>query len=139
MIQIDENTVIDERFIETDFVRSSGPGGQHVNKTSTAVQLRFDVRNCDTLSEEVKRRLENLAGRRMTLAGELVIDARRFRSQEQNRRDALERLVLLIAKAAQPVKVRGKRKPSASSRKRRLEEKRRRGDLKKSRGNIPVE
>ncbi len=139
MIQIDENIAIDEKFIETDFVRSSGPGGQHVNKTSTAVQLRFDVRNCDTLPEEIKRRLEHLAGKRMTVSGELVIDARRFRSQEQNRKDALERLVRLIAKAAQPVKVRRKKKPSAASRKKRLEEKRRRGELKKSRGNVPAE
>lgn len=137
MIQIDENTAIDEKFIEIDYVKSSGPGGQHVNKTSTAAQLRFDLRNCDTLPEEVKRRLAHLAGKRMTVSGELIIDARRFRSQEQNRKDALERLVRLIAKAAQPVKIRRKKKPSASFHKKRLEEKRRRGKLKKLRSDIP--
>ena len=136
MIRINDNIAIGEKNIELDFVRSSGPGGQHVNKTSTAVQLRFDVVGCEELSEEVKRRLVRLAGKRMTVRGELVIDARRSRSQDQNRKDALERLALLIDQASRPVKVRRKKGPSAASRRKRLENKRKRGDLKKTRRTV---
>ncbi len=136
MIRINDNIAIDEKNIELDFVRSSGPGGQHVNKTSTAVQLRFDVAGCEELSEEVKRRLVRLAGKRMTVRGELVIDARRSRSQDQNRKDAMERLALLIEQASRPVKVRRKKGPSAASRRKRIENKRKRGDLKKTRRTV---
>jgi ribosome-associated protein len=107
-----------------------------VNKTSTAVQLRFDVAGCEQLPEDVKRRLVRLAGRRMTARGQLVIDARRFRSQDQNRKDALERLARLIEKASRPVKVRRKKGPSAASRKKRIENKRKRGELKKTRRSV---
>jgi ribosome-associated protein len=136
MIKITENIFIDEKQIRFDFVRASGPGGQHVNKTSTAVQLRFDVKNCRYLSEEIIKRLIRLAGKRMTMEGELIIFARTFRSQEKNRADALERLAQLIKKAAKPVKIRRKTTPSQASRKRRIENKRQRGELKNLRRSI---
>jgi ribosome-associated protein len=136
MIKITENIFIDEKQIRFDFVRASGPGGQHVNKASTAVQLRFDVKNCRSLSEDLIKRVTRLAGKRMTLEGELIIFARNFRSQEKNRADALERLVQLIKKAAKPVKVRKKSNPSQASRKRRIENKKRRGELKNLRRPI---
>jgi ribosome-associated protein len=136
MIKITENIYIDEKQISFDFVKASGPGGQHVNKTSTAVQLRFDVKNCRFLGEDVIMRLKKLAGKRMTMDGELIIFARNFRSQEKNRADALERLVQLIKKAAKPVKVRRKTHPSQASKKRRMENKKHRGKLKNSRRSI---
>jgi ribosome-associated protein len=136
MIKITENIYIDEKQIQFDFVRASGPGGQHVNKTSTAVQLRFDLKNCRNLSEDIIKRVVRLAGKRMTTEGELIIFARSFRSQEKNRADALERLVQLIKKAAQPVKVRRKTKPSQASKIRRIENKKHRGKLKNLRRSI---
>ena len=136
MIQITKNIFIDEKQIRFDFVRSSGPGGQHVNKTSTAVQLRFDVKNCRDLSEDIKTRVIRLAGKRMTTEGELIIFARNFRSQEKNRADAIERLIQLIKKAGKPVKIRRETKPSQASRKRRIENKKHRGKLKSLRRSI---
>jgi ribosome-associated protein len=136
MLKITDNIFIDEKQIRFDFVRSSGPGGQHVNKTSTAVQLRFDVKNCRYLSEDIIKRVKRLAGKRITMEGELIIFARSFRSQEKNRADALERLVQLIKKAAKPVKVRRKTKPSQASRKRRIENKKHRSELKNLRRSI---
>jgi ribosome-associated protein len=136
MLKITDNIFIDEKQIRFDFVRSSGPGGQHVNKTSTAVQLRFDVKNCRYLSEDIIKRVKMLAGKRITMEGELIIFARSFRSQEKNRADALERLVQLIKKAAKPVKVRRKTKPSQASRKRRIENKKHRSELKNLRRSI---
>jgi ribosome-associated protein len=133
MIQITDTISIDENEIHEDFIRSSGPGGQNVNKVATAVQLRFDVRNSPSLTDDVRDRLVQLAGRRMTENGELIISAQRFRTQARNREDALNRLVELIRKAAQKPKPRRKRKPSPIARQRRLEEKRKRSEKKQQR------
>jgi ribosome-associated protein len=130
MINITSSIAIDEKEIREEFIRSSGPGGQNVNKVATAVQLRFDVANSSSLPGEVKERLLRLAGKKVTEGGILIIDARRFRTQEKNRQDALERLVKLIQKAAQKPKVRHKTKPTAASQQRRVEEKRNRSKIK---------
>jgi len=133
MIRITESIRLDEGEIRERFIRASGPGGQNVNKVATAVQLRFDVRKWASLPEEVRDRLVRIAGKRVTSEGVLVIEAGRFRTQEQNRRDARERLVRWVRKAAEPPRRRKKTRPSAASDKRRLEEKKRRGGIKKVR------
>jgi ribosome-associated protein len=125
--------------ISFEFIRASGPGGQHVNKTSTAVQLRFHIVNSPSLPEDVKRRLMQLSGSRLTTEGELIITARRFRSQDANRRDALERLRSFIACAARPVRNRRKTRVPKASRRRRLTAKRMRGDVKKLRAKAGSE
>ncbi len=132
-IEITASIQLDEAELEEVFVRSSGPGGQNVNKVSSAVQLRFPLERTKTLPDDVRRRLRTLAGRRATADGWLVIEASRFRSQLSNRDDARARLVELIRKAAQPPKVRRPTHPSIASKERRLKAKRTRSRTKQTR------
>lgn len=136
MIEITPTIALDEQEIKFDFVRAAGPGGQNVNKVASAVQLRFDVRHSPSLPADVRERLARLAGRRLTEAGELIIAARRFRTQEQNRQDALNRLVELIRRAIDKPKPRRPSRPSAAAKERRLATKRRRSEAKRRRGSI---
>jgi ribosome-associated protein len=137
MIHVTPTISIDPDEIQLEFVRASGPGGQHVNKTATAVQLRFDAAKCPSLSDDLRKRLSRLAGRRMTSGGILVIDARRFRTQDRNRQDAIDRLVKLIRKAAEKPKHREKTRPTVASRGRRLEAKRHQAGKKRLRQSVP--
>jgi ribosome-associated protein len=130
MIRINDQIAIDEREIEENFIRASGPGGQNVNKLSTAVQLRFDVRRSPALPPDVRMRLERLAGRRLTKEGVLVITAQRHRTQERNRQDAQERLVDLVRRAAERPVARRPTRPTKASRQRRLDAKKRRSGIK---------
>ncbi len=132
MIRITENISIDENEIREEFVRSSGPGGQNVNKVSTAVQLRFNVVN-SSLPTDVKEKLHRIARNRISGNGELLIHARRYRTQEKNRKDALDRLVALIRKANEKSRTRKKTKPSVASIERRLNDKRKKSEVKKMR------
>jgi ribosome-associated protein len=133
MIRVNAQIELDEREIQEEFVRASGPGGQNVNKVSTAVQLRFDVARSPSLPEPVRARLIILAGRRVTQDGVLIIEAERFRSQRRNRDDALERLIELIREACEVDKPRRPTRPTLASKKRRLDSKQRRGETKKLR------
>lgn len=137
MIRITDDISVDPREIHERFIRASGPGGQNVNKVATAVQLRFDVAGSPSLPDDVRRRLGKLAGRKINDRGELVIDARRYRTQERNRVDALDRLTALIRKAATPPAVRRATRPTVASRRRRLAAKKQRGEIKRLRGPIP--
>ncbi len=132
-IRITPQIRIDEDELDYSFLRASGPGGQNVNKVETAVQLRFDLFASPSLDEEVKRRLARLAGSRLTNDGVIVIAAQRFRSQERNRQDALERLIQLIAKAAERPKKRIATRPTLASKKRRVDSKVKRGETKRLR------
>jgi ribosome-associated protein len=129
-IRITGTLAIDPAEIEESFVRAAGPGGQHVNTTSTAVQLRFDVRRSPSLPEDVRQRLARLAGRRLTRDGVLVLTAQGRRSQLRNREEALARLVALIRAAARPPTPRKKTRPPRASKVRRLEDKKRHGTIK---------
>jgi ribosome-associated protein len=134
-IEITQDIVLNENELQFEFVRASGPGGQNVNKVSSAVQLRYDVRNSPSLPEAVRERLLVLARSRVSEQGVLVIEARRFRTQEKNRQDALDRLVNLIRRAAEKPKIRKKTRPTEAAKRRRLEEKRHRGEIKRVRAS----
>ncbi len=136
MISVTPHISIDEKELVETFVRASGPGGQNVNKLSTAVELRFDVRASPGLTDEVRARLAQLAGRRMTRDGILVIDAQRFRTQERNREDARARLLALITEAAQRRAKRRPTRPTRASKERRLDEKAHRGKIKSGRQGL---
>lgn len=132
-MRINKDIVVDESLITENFVRASGPGGQNVNKVATAVQLRFNVDAADFLSPPAKARLKKLAGARLSKTGEIVINAQRNRTQEANRRDARNRLAALIREALTPPRPRRQTAPPFSSRRARLEAKKRRGEIKQTR------
>jgi ribosome-associated protein len=132
-IEAGKGIVLRESEVAFEFVRASGPGGQNVNKVATAVKLYFDIDESPSLPEAVKRRLRTLAGRRVNREGILVIDARRFRTQEANRRDALERLLMMIGQAAVAPRTRRPTRPGAAARARRLDKKKKHGTVKQAR------
>jgi ribosome-associated protein len=137
-ITITPEISIDESELRFDFIRASGPGGQKVNKSSSAVQLRFDVLHSPSLPEEVRLRLVKLAGKRLSEEGILVIEAKRYRSQDRNRQEAVDRLCALVRKAVEKPPQRRPTRPSAAAHQRRLQEKKKRSILKKQRGRPEV-
>lgn len=137
VIRVSRSIAIDESELTFEFIRSSGPGGQNVNKVATAVRLRFDVLRSRSLAPEVRERLIGLAGKRVGEDGVLTIRAQRHRTQEANRRDAVDRLVALVKRASERPRVRRRTRPTAASRRQRLETKRLRGRTKEGRRAIP--
>lgn len=136
MLEITPEIRLDDDEIELAYIHAAGPGGQNVNKVSSAVQLRFNLKDSPSIPQEVKQRLARLAGKRLTAGGILIIESRQYRSQEQNRQAALERLVRLIRQADQTPKARRKTKPTRASILRRLATKRKRSEIKRMRHNI---
>ena len=139
MLYVTRSIQISEEDLQESFIRSSGPGGQNVNKVATAVQLRFDAGKSSVLDEEVKVRLKRLAGRRMTADGVIVIEAKRYREQEKNRADARERLVALIRRATEKPRARRQTRPTRASVQRRVEGKKKRGNVKQMRNKTEVD
>ena len=133
MFQITPSIHIDERELQFEFIRASGPGGQNVNKVATAVQLRFDITNSPSLASDVKGRLIRLAGKRVNADGVLLIESRRFRTQEANREDAVQKFLELLRRSLVPPKPRQKTRPTAASREKRLQGKKRKGAVKRTR------
>ncbi len=139
MIEISPSLKINERELTFDYIRAAGPGGQNVNKVATAVQLRFDIWGNDSLPVDVKARLVKLAGKRATGEGVLIIEARRFRTQEQNRTDAVTRFITLVRKSLEAPKPRKKTRPTTGSKEKRLQSKKKRSQVKRIRGNKSFE
>lgn len=133
MIEVSSNVKIDESEIQYEFIRASGPGGQNVNKVASSVQLRFDIRNSPSLESEVKERLIKLTGSRVTDDGILIIEAKKYRTQEQNRYDATQRLIAWVQKALEKPKVRRATRPSLTAKAARVGDKKKRGEIKKTR------
>ena len=138
MIYVTSSISLHENEIQLDFIRSSGPGGQNVNKVSSAVQLRFDTRSSPALTDEIRSRLHRISGRRMTADGILIIEARRYRTQERNRQDAIDRLVALIRRATEKPRPRRRTRPSAAARQRRLTAKKQRAEIKRRRNRVRI-
>ncbi len=137
MIQITDDIYIPDSELQFDFIRGSGPGGQNVNKVASAVQLRFDAEASNSIPEDMKSRLNRLAGKRMTEKGELIIHAKKYRQQEQNRKDAVDRFVRLLQAAARPPRPRRRTKPSRAAKERRIQNKRQTAQKKQLRRDVP--
>lgn len=135
MIEITPSLSIDERELTFEYIRASGPGGQNVNKVATAVQLRYDI-HASSLPGDIKERMLRLAGKRVTQEGVLILEAKQYRTQEQNREDAIQRLVDLVRRATVKPKKRTKTKPTAASREKRLKSKKARGEVKRLRSSL---
>jgi ribosome-associated protein len=136
MIQVTDNISLQENEIQLDFIKASGPGGQNVNKVSSAVQLRFNAAQSPALSEAIFNRLKQISGRRMTADGILIIEARRHRTQDRNREDAIDRLVALLREATEKPRPRRRTRPSTAAKQKRLKAKRHRGETKRRRRRV---